>query len=205
MITTTLDEIKKHDPDIDDWKLFLTAFNKTAPDDEPIELETILDKMGLDAAIWCLRACEIGQEKLADLACRFARSVAHLAPQESRDALDVIERLVRGEAMDGEMDAAGRVVDAAWAAQRTATARDAAWAAMDAAVEQGAAARSTAAAYAAAWAADAATWAARTAAAWTGTGPAWMTARAVDAAWAAWKTAAAKRVQTKILKTWIKE
>ena len=60
--TTTLNEIEKHGPCVDDWKTLLSFLNKTEADDAPLELLTILEVCGAEFAIWSLRAIE-GHER----------------------------------------------------------------------------------------------------------------------------------------------
>lgn len=140
MPTTTLNAIREHGPCADGWRKLLTHLGKTAADDEPLSLLTILDSNGLDDALWCLRAMPQHNKHWRLYAVWCARQVQHLMTDaRSVAALDVAERHAHGTASNQELAAA-------WAA-----ARDAAWdAARDAA---GAAARAAAAA-----AAGAATW-----------------------------------------------
>ena len=168
MIYTTLNRIREHSPCADGWRRLLTHLGKNDPY-APLAYSTILDAVGLDDALWCLRAEQQHANIWRMFAVRCARRVQHLITDvRSLQALDVAERHARGEATDSELTAA-----------RTAT-----WAAAAAA----AAARAAAvdAARAAAWdAARAAAWDAAWAAAWD-------TARdtARDTAWdTAWDTA----------------
>lgn len=168
MPTTTLNAIREHGPCADGWRKLLTHLGKTAADDEPLSLLTILDSNGLDDALWCLRAMPQHNKHWRLYAVWCARQVQHLMTDaRSVAALDVAERHAHGTASNQELaaawaaardaargpgrDAAGA---AAWAAAGAAAgtpARAAAWdAARDAA---GAAARAAAAA-----AAGAATW-----------------------------------------------
>ena len=165
MIYTTLNRIREHKPCADGWRKLLTHLGKTEADDEPLAYSTILDAVGLDDALWCLRAEPQHASIWRMYAVRCARRVQHLLTDErSIRALDVAERHARGAAKDSELaaarDAAG---DVAWDAAGAA-ARGAAWAA----------ARD---------AADAAAWDAADAAAWDAAGAAaWDAARAEQAA-----------------------
>jgi len=131
MIYTTLARIRAHSPSADVWSKLLTHLGKAAADDEPLAYSAILDAVGLDDALWCLRA----EPQHADIwrmyAVRAARSVQHLMKDErSLRALDIAERHARGEATDSELDAAR---DAAWNADwdaAGAVAGAAAWAAV---------------------------------------------------------------------------
>ena len=139
---TTLNAIRDHHPCADGWKKLLANLGKTAADDDPLSLITILDSNGIDDALWCLRAVYDHDKEIRLFAVWCARQVQHLmTDQRSVAALDVAERFANGDATKEELDAA-------WAAAR-AEAGAAAWAAARA--EAWAAAR--AAAWAAAWAA----------------------------------------------------
>ena len=103
--------------------------------DAPIALTYILERNGLDDALWALCACEQTQElkraeRLFGVWC--ARQVQHLmTDQRSLDALDVAERFANGEATEEELAAARA---AAWgAAEAAKAARAAAWGARAAA------------------------------------------------------------------------
>ena len=54
MITTTLRQIRQHNPCREGWRTLLSALGKTEVDDEPLPLTTILQSNGLDDALWCL-------------------------------------------------------------------------------------------------------------------------------------------------------
>src|SRR5574343_421222 len=127
MPTTTLNAIREHGPCADGWRKLLTHLGKTAADDEPLSLLTILDSNGLDDALWCLRAMPEHNKHWRLYAVWCARQVQHLMTDaRSVAALDVAERHAHGTASDQEFAAAGDAArDAAWAAARDA-ARDAA-------------------------------------------------------------------------------
>ena len=163
---TTLNQIREQGPCRNGWEKLLRNLGKTASDDAPLSIITILDGNGLDDAIWCLRAVKGHDREIRLYAVWCAREVQHLMTDpRSINAIDVAERYANGQATDAELDAA---MAEAWVA-----ARDAA----EAVVARGAA-----------WAARAAAWAAR-GAAWDAAG-----AAARDAAWAAaWAAARAKQ------------
>ena len=121
MIYTTLNHIREHNPCADGWRKLLNYLGKTDPY-APLAYSTILEAVGLDDALWCLRAEPQHESIWRMYAVRCARRVQHLMTDErSLQALDVAERHTRGLAKDSELDAART---AAWAAARTA-----AWAA----------------------------------------------------------------------------
>ena len=115
---TTLNAIRVCRPCAPGWSKLLAHLGKTAPDDEPLSLVTILDSNGLDDALWALRAVEGHDREKRLFAVWCARQVEHLlTDQRSRDALDVAERYARGRATREELDAAAYAADdAAYAA-----------------------------------------------------------------------------------------
>lgn len=155
----------------------LTYLGKTAPDDEPLPLVTILDSNGMEDALWALRTITGEDARIRRYAVWCARQVQHLMTDpRSVDALDVAERHADGLATDDELQAANRaawkVPDAsAWTAAGAA-ARAAIWVTVPLA-----------------WmAAGAATWEATVAARWdarnggeTAGDAAWIAARAAQA------------------------
>ncbi|CAJ7293248.1 putative bacteriophage protein [Burkholderia pseudomallei] len=99
--------------------------------DAEIPLLDILKSNGLDDALWVLHCVLDADRDLRLFAVWCARQVEHLMEdQRSKDALNVAERFVNGEATDKEQDAAR---DAAWAAARDAAVRGAVWPARTAA------------------------------------------------------------------------
>lgn len=127
--TTTLNEIRAHQPCRDGWEKLLSHLGKTKADDEPLSLLTILDSNGLDDALWCLRA-----KSLDRLSRHFqawcAEQVLHIFETERPDDSRVRDQIamLRNDAVRDAAGAAAR--DAAWAAARDAAwdvARDAAW------------------------------------------------------------------------------
>ena len=165
--TTTLNAIRAHGPCAKGWTKLLAHLGKTAADDEPLSLLTILDSNGIDDALWCLRAMPEHDRHWRLYAVWCARRVQHLMTDpRSVAALDVAERNAAGDATDAALYAA-----CAAAGDAGAAARDA-----QAAAVHAARAAAGAAAGAATWAA---TWAAAGAAAWAAAGDA---ARDVQAA-----------------------
>lgn len=58
MYTTTLNEIKKHNPCKTGWHELLVHLGKRQADDEPLSFTTILESNGLSDAIWALCVLE---------------------------------------------------------------------------------------------------------------------------------------------------
>ena len=163
---TTLNKIRAHSPCKDGWEKLLKSLNKTGPDDEPLDLLTILDSNGLDDTLWCLRAVEGHEKEIRLYAVWCARQVQHLMKDDrSIEALDIAENYANGLASEKEL----------------AAARDAAFAASAAAWD------ATSAARAATWAAASAAWAVANAA-WAA---AWSATSAARADWAAASAASA--------------
>ncbi len=140
---TTLNKIRSHSPCEDGWKKLLKHLGKTAPDDEPLSLLTVLESNGWYDTLWCFRAVEGFDREIRLFAVFCARRVQHLM-QDPRSiaALDVAERFASGFATAEELAAA---VDSAAAAARDSAAA-AAWAADSAAARAAAAAATRAAA-----------------------------------------------------------
>ena len=136
---TTLNQIRAKSPCTDGWAKLLKHLNKTAADDEPLEMLTVLESNGFDDALWCLRAVEGYDKEKRLLAVAFAREVQHLMTDpRCLVALDVAERFANGEATKEELElaksdaqSADAAAAAAWAAAYAArAAADAAAAAM---------------------------------------------------------------------------
>jgi hypothetical protein len=138
---TTLNAIRDHHPCADGWKKLLANLGKTAADDDPLSLITILDSNGIDDALWCLRAVYDHDKEIRLFAVWCARQVQHLmTDQRSVDALDVAERFANGDATKEELDAAGA---AAWAASGSEAMAAASAAARAAAMDAASAAQET--------------------------------------------------------------
>jgi len=141
---TTLNQIRAHDPCRDGWGRLLRGLGKTAADDEPLWIDTILDHNGLDDALWCLHTIEGCDREIRLYAVWCARRVYHLMNDpRSVAALDVAERYARGEASDKELSLACAAAEEAsaalaWAAPAAAEAAAAAWVAVASAAEEAA-------------------------------------------------------------------
>jgi hypothetical protein len=131
-LATTLNKIRSQSPCTEGWAKLLKHLNKTAADDEPLSLLTVLDSNGLIDAIWCLRT-EPTPERTQRFALSVARRVEHLHPAV-KACNDVTERYVNGTATKAEIDAAeAAAARAAYAARAARAARAAANAAARAA------------------------------------------------------------------------
>ncbi|MHB8388119.1 MAG: hypothetical protein ACYDBH_00900 [Acidobacteriaceae bacterium] len=146
IMKTTLAAIRAHDPCKASWGKLLAALGKTQADEEPLPFTRILDVLGLDDALWCLRAAPQYERETRLFSVWCARQVAHLmCDPRSRAALDVAERYARGAASEEELNRAAAAATAAAAAWAAAAAQAAAWARATAAAAQAAAwARATA-------------------------------------------------------------
>jgi len=107
MIYTTLNRIREHAPSDSIWRQLLAHLGKTGADDEHLAYSVILEAVGLDHTLWCLRAEPQHANIWRMYAVRVARSVQHLmGDARSIQALDVAERYARGAAEDSELAAA---------------------------------------------------------------------------------------------------
>lgn len=159
--TTTLRRIRDEEPCKNGWEKLLAHLGKTAADDEPLDLLTVLDSNGFDDAMWVL-SYAMPEDRLArhfqawcaeqvlpifEAACPGDMRVRDQIAMLRNDAASDAERVAASDATRvaalatawAARDAA-RVAarDAAWAATRIAAlvtawvASDAAWAASDA-------------------------------------------------------------------------
>jgi hypothetical protein len=101
MICVTLTDIRKYNPCQDSWKRLLSNLGKTKADDDPLPLVAVLDILGLDDAIWCLRV--LSDEHVPSIG-RFAVALARQALEqvpycgkELRLALESAEAYMDGE------------------------------------------------------------------------------------------------------------
>ncbi len=180
MITTTLRQIRQHNPCREGWRTLLSALGKTEVDDEPLPLTTILQSNGLDDALWCLRTITGYDKEIIRFALACAQEVRHLmTDQRSLNVLDALERHLESPLSRQELD---RVLAAARAAARAVV-----WAAR-------------AAAEAAALAAERAAAGTAAEAAWAAAEAAWAAARAAEAAEEGAARAEARSRQAQIFK-----
>lgn len=114
---TTLNKIRARRPCREGWYRLLSHLGKTAADDEPLAIATVLDSNGLDDALWCLRAVEGRDREIRLYAVWCARQVQHLMTDpRSLAVLDVAERHARGRASTAELSEAGEAARAAYLA-----------------------------------------------------------------------------------------
>ena len=126
VVTTTLRQIRQHEPCADGWRTLLTFLGKTGADDDPLPLVTILQSNGLDDALWCLRTITGHDKEITRFALSCAQEVKHLmTDQRSLDALDALERHLESPLSREELDRV--LVAAEWAVG--AAARAAVWSA----------------------------------------------------------------------------
>ena len=148
--TTTLARIRAASPCEDGWRKLLAHLGKTAADDEPLDLLTVLDSNGLDDALWVLSYAMPDDRLARHFQAWCAEQVLHLFeehhPGDSR-VRDQITMLRRDDVGDDERAAAR---DAARAAAAGAAAGAAGWAAAWTAVYDSAKAAARAAALGAA-------------------------------------------------------
>jgi hypothetical protein len=128
-ITTTLNDIRKHEPSIYSWEKLLKHLGKTKADDEPLKFSTILESNGVEDAYWCLQALpsEYGKQ-IRLLSADVAERVIYIYEREYPDcdkprnaiqaARDYANGLISEEELSSASAAAEAAGDAAW---------DAAW------------------------------------------------------------------------------
>ena len=104
MITTTLNRIREQSPCVEGWKKLLAHLDKTQADDEPLPFSTILDAIGLEDTLSCLRAEPQHNREWRLFSVWCARQVQHLMTDtRSIAAIDMAERYAHGEATDEEL------------------------------------------------------------------------------------------------------
>ena len=129
MTSTTLAAIRSKSPCHDGWTKLLKHLGKTAADDEPMPLLTVLDSNGLNDALWVLDRTQCNPRLSRHFAAWCAEQVLPIFERERPD--DMRPRQAIAVARDDAASESDRA--AAWAAARAA-ARAATWdAAWDAA------------------------------------------------------------------------
>lgn len=118
MITTTLNRIRAHAPCREGWEKLLRHLGKTAADDEPLALSTVLESNGVEDTIWCFRV----EPQHASFYRLFAVWCAEQVPQSEacKAVLEVARRYALGQATAEELARARRAADIyAYAADST--------------------------------------------------------------------------------------
>ena len=128
VVTTTLRQIRQHNPCKEGWRTLLTFLGKTEADDEPLPLTTILQSNGLDDALWCLRTITGYDREITRFVLACVQEVSHLmTDQRSLDVLSALERHLESPLSKRELDQvvaeAEAAAAAAWAARSAARAR----------------------------------------------------------------------------------
>ena len=128
--TTTLSRVRDLSPCKSRWRLALRKAGgiRKYGADTPITVRQIVETVGLNDALWCLRTMPEHNNLWQLFAVSCARRVQHLMTDpRSVAALDVAERYARGKATDEDLAAARAASraasiaassDAAWAAER---------------------------------------------------------------------------------------
>lgn len=118
---TTLNQIRTYGPCRDGWEKLLRRLGKTAADDEPLWIDTILDYNGLNDALWCLRAVEGCDKEIRLFAVWCARRVQrYMIDPRSIAAIKIAERYALNEASDVDLEMAETSAKAALWARATA-------------------------------------------------------------------------------------
>ena len=153
MKTTTLNKIRSHNPCKQSYVLLLKSLNKTKPDDEPLSFRHILDTIGIQDAVWCLRTLQYKEFCL--FSADVAETVLHIFEEQypgdsgPREAVEAIRKFHFGEITEDQLAKSAAPSYAAYAAAYTAAAyAAAAYAAAATATSCYAAAAADAASYA---------------------------------------------------------
>src|SRR3970282_1940001 len=104
--TTTLTKIKAAGPCVGRWRRTLRKAGglRKYGADTPITIRQIVDAMGVDDALWCLRTMPEYDWKWRLLAVRYARRIQYLiGDARSIHAMDVAERYAGGLATDEDL------------------------------------------------------------------------------------------------------
>lgn len=129
---TTLNRIRAAQPCREGWMKLLARLGKTAADDEPLPLLTILESNGLRDALWCLDADPALDRLKRHFQAWCAEQVLPLFEAERHDdarVRDQIAMLRRDNASDAELAAARTAARDAELAAASDAASAAAWAA----------------------------------------------------------------------------
>ena len=82
ILTTTLNEIRRHSPCQSGWIKLLSYLGKTMADNDKLDFKTILDSNGIEDAIWCLRSVSGHDKEIRLFAVWCVRQVEHLDKTE---------------------------------------------------------------------------------------------------------------------------
>lgn len=103
---TTLNKIRRHHPCEDGWEKLLRHLGKTAADDEPLSIMTVLESNGIEDTIWCLRAVDGHDRERQLFAVRCVRRFQRILSVESIKALNVAEMFSKGLVDQDRLDEA---------------------------------------------------------------------------------------------------
>lgn len=103
---TTLNKIRQRHPCTDGWEKLLRHLGKTAADDEPLSIMTVLESNGIEDTIWCLRAVDGHDRERQLFAVRCVRRFQHILSVESTNALNVAEMFSKGLVDQDRLDEA---------------------------------------------------------------------------------------------------
>ncbi len=86
-MNTTLNKIRERSPCSPSWEKLLASLGKTKADDEPVNFKHLLDVLGIDDAVWCLRTLTYKEQ------CLFLADVAEsMLPDFEKDSDDPTPR-----------------------------------------------------------------------------------------------------------------
>jgi hypothetical protein len=126
ILTTTLNRIAEQEPCSVGFDRLLRGLNKTTPDDAPLPYARIVEVVGIEEAIWCMRAEPQYARTWRRFAVWCARQSQHLlVDPRSMATIDMAERHARGQATDAELSAAWLEASyPAWEAARVSIGAD---------------------------------------------------------------------------------
>ena len=116
---TTLNKIRKHEPCSSSWDRLLKHLGKTKADDDPLEIKTILDALGIEDAVWALRAVDNHGKEIRLFACDCAENVLNLFemkfPNDNRPrkAIETARQFANGECNEDELNSARAAAETA--------------------------------------------------------------------------------------------
>lgn len=125
-VYTTLNKIRAFEPPKSLWEKLLSSLGKTAPDDKPLALVSILESIGLDGALWCTRTVfNEHREKIVEFAIRCADNVLPIfekkVPNDHRPrlAIQAAKDYLEGKITETDLEVGDAAYEATYATDRT--------------------------------------------------------------------------------------
>ncbi len=109
-LTTTLADLRKHNPCAEGWATLLKSLPTDTPQDKPVNLLHILKSNGVQDMMWALRAATPDKPKLrvamcADMAARVLKRFETKYPEDKRPrhCIEACRKFVRMEITQAEL------------------------------------------------------------------------------------------------------